>query len=102
LVLVCAQSIGDEFHVLLTCINNTIVEKYMPKYYWSPVTLYKMEGLFSIYNSQLLVKNSIFAKFFLKKINLLQTATGLDKKLSQLMDCYSLMLSHLPVSIDCF
>lgn len=34
----------------------------MPKCYWSLATLYKMEGLFSICNTQLLIKTSIVIK----------------------------------------
>ena len=61
----CNQSVGDEFYILFNCSHNTILElrqNFIPVYYYNPATYYKMQGLFSICNTQLLVKISIFIR----------------------------------------
>jgi hypothetical protein len=61
----CNKKIGDEYHILFTCSNDRIVQlrqKHIPNYYWNPPVIYKMEGLFRLWNNQLMTNISRFIK----------------------------------------
>lgn len=57
--------IGDEFHYLFICKNNTILNLrnlYVPKYYSLYPTNQKLQGMFTMCNTKLLYKISLFLK----------------------------------------
>ena len=61
----CNKKIEDEYHILFTCSNDRIVQlrqKHIPNYYWNPPVIYKMEGLFRLWNNQLMTNISRFIK----------------------------------------
>ena len=60
-----SNEIGDEYHYLFVCTNNAvrnIREMYIPRYYYTYPSRFKLQGLLSICNKTVILKLCIFVR----------------------------------------